>query len=527
MSGDMRPSFKPAQDGFTLIELLIAVTITAFIIGVLGDILFTGLRTTDVTTNRLNESRDNQLLGARLVADMQSVGLGTTTDCHSSTDPATLPIGVCTDSVAAHCGSGGSSLVELKWTDADYNNPTSSGGVSSVSAYRLVGAQIMRFLCRSTSPPSWALVGQTTLADSVSPSTPPAVSPCGGTVSLRVTEATGYSYTIAAERRTPGSVGGNAAISVVANQASAPPNTPVSATANLACGTNGIGGTLTSYLIGPSTNPPASCPGGATPSTQAVSGNATYTLSKPGPSVAGNYWWYATYGGDANNAPANSACGSAGSKVAINALTPTFIVSVTPAGPQTAGTPFQVQLTATTDGVTTDSSYTGSKTITWSGPPSSPMPTSKAPVLPPPSVSFVGGVSSTPLSATLYFAGANTLNATDGTRSGSKAITVGHGTIQLTFATCPTGTVASPHSFTLTRASTDQWSNPDASAISVALTHTSNKGTMSPNPATIAANATSGSFTYTRGGGSNSYPDQLTATATGYTQASCGPFTVQ
>jgi hypothetical protein len=42
-----------------------------------------------------------------------------------------------------------------------------------------------------------------------------------------------------------------------------------------------------------------------------VSGNGTYNPSAGyTPTSAGTYWWYASYSGDATNAPSNSACGS-------------------------------------------------------------------------------------------------------------------------------------------------------------------------------------------------------------------------
>jgi hypothetical protein len=42
-----------------------------------------------------------------------------------------------------------------------------------------------------------------------------------------------------------------------------------------------------------------------------VSGNGTYHPSAAlVPSKPGDYWWYASYGGDASNSPAASACGA-------------------------------------------------------------------------------------------------------------------------------------------------------------------------------------------------------------------------
>ena len=75
----------------------------------------------------------------------------------------------------------------------------------------------------------------------------------------------------------------------------------------------------------------------------------------------------------------------------------------------------------------TATSYpSGNHSITWSGPSISPAPASHAPTLPTSTVSFSGGVSTTSLSATLYFAGTNPLTASDGSgKTGSTMITVG------------------------------------------------------------------------------------------------------
>jgi hypothetical protein len=69
-------------------------------------------------------------------------------------------------------------------------------------------------------------------------------------------------------------------------------------------------GTITFNLYGPTAA--ASCSG--TPvdtETAAVTGNGSYTTPAGAtPSQAGTYWWTASYGGDAGNAPAASGCGA-------------------------------------------------------------------------------------------------------------------------------------------------------------------------------------------------------------------------
>ena len=63
-----------------------------------------------------------------------------------------------------------------------------------------------------------------------------------------------------------------------------------------------------------------------------VTGNATYHPSAGyTPTGAGNYWWYASYGGDANNNTATSTCGSTMSETVVAKFAPTL----TAAGPAT------------------------------------------------------------------------------------------------------------------------------------------------------------------------------------------------
>ena len=71
-------------------------------------------------------------------------------------------------------------------------------------------------------------------------------------------------------------------------------------------------GTITFTVFGPQTTAPTTCTtGGTTVGTgTTVAGNATYNPSAGyTPTGAGNYWWYASYGGDANNNTATSTCG--------------------------------------------------------------------------------------------------------------------------------------------------------------------------------------------------------------------------
>jgi hypothetical protein len=101
----------------------------------------------------------------------------------------------------------------------------------------------------------------------------------------------------------------------------------------------------------------------------------------------------------------------------------TFSISApTPASP-TAGSNFTVTLTAQLAGGGTDTTYAGTRTITFSGPANSP--SGSTPIYPA-NVTFANGVGTATI--TLYDAGSNTLNATDGTKTGSTTFAVGAGT---------------------------------------------------------------------------------------------------
>src|SRR5437763_777109 len=98
-----------------------------------------------------------------------------------------------------------------------------------------------------------------------------------------------------------------------------------SLTGSLASATSGAGGTLAYAVFGPQATAPTTCSSGGTAvGTTAVSGNATYHPSAGfTPPSAGTYWWYASYGGDSNNASSNSGCGAG--------MTSTYVYSVTSA----------------------------------------------------------------------------------------------------------------------------------------------------------------------------------------------------
>jgi type II secretory pathway pseudopilin PulG len=105
-------------------------------------------------------------------------------------------------------------------------------------------------------------------------------------------------------------------------------------------------------------------------------------------------------------------------------LASTSTFTVTSATSPTAGTPFNLTLTAADAYGNPTPTYTGIHTISWGGAMTSP--SGLAPVYPTTLVSFTNGVSTTTLSVTLYAAGVNTLTAASilPSVSGSGSITV-------------------------------------------------------------------------------------------------------
>ena len=200
------------------------------------------------------------------------------------------------------------------------------------------------------------------------------------------------------------------------------------------------------------------------------------------------------------------------------------IFSVSSTGSQVAGTAFNVTVTAS-DGMTTDASYNGTQTLTFSGPANSPNGT--APVYPA-TVNFTNGVGTA--SVKLHAAGTSTLTVNDGTRTGSTSVVVSAAPVQLAFSACPPNTKKGTATVEqVTRAATDSYGNADpntASAVTVTLS--ANTGSFSVTSVSIPANATSsGNSTFTNPNGNN-HSVTLTATpsSSGYAPATCSFITI-
>ena len=145
---------------------------------------------------------------------------------------------------------------------------------------------------------------------------------------------------------------------------------PSSISATLAGG-SAPSGTVTFTVFGPQTSPPTSCAsGGTTVGTANPYGDGTYHPSTGfTPPSSGDYWWYASYGGDVGDELSTSTCGSGMAETTVvPKATPTLSASGPMAG--TAGSPISASQVSAT--LAEGSSPTGTITFTAFGPQSSP-----------------------------------------------------------------------------------------------------------------------------------------------------------
>ncbi len=196
-------------------------------------------------------------------------------------------------------------------------------------------------------------------------------------------------------------------------------------------------------------------------------------------------------------------------------------------GTHTAGSSFTASITATTDGTTVDTSYFGSKAVTFSGPSASP--SGVAPAYPA-IVVFTAGVGSA--SITLSAAESVTLDVTDGSRSGSAPVVIGTGAVsQLGFSSaspsCATGSVAVGNGgkFKARVSQFDAYLNPvvqSGGSRTISLSRSPASGTLNRTSLTIPSGASQSSqqFQFKVASG-NPPPVSVSAAASGLAPASC------
>ena len=197
--------------------------------------------------------------------------------------------------------------------------------------------------------------------------------------------------------------------------------------------------------------------------------------------------------------------------VAVPAETRSYALTPSTTTP-TAGTAFTVTVTAR-NGAATDTSYSGSRTLTWSGGETigSFVPVYSTSVL------FSNGVGTA--NVTLHKAGAQTLVATDATTpafTGSTTVTTARATVQLTLACPASAPKNSAVTATLGRPATDAYGNEVTGAAAVTVSATF--ATPASQTVTIAAGATAQQFGVTMSN-ANRATVLSTSAPTGYTPA--------
>ncbi len=221
---------------------------------------------------------------------------------------------------------------------------------------------------------------------------------------------------------------------------------------------------------------PSSSPNGQAPSYPGAATTVTFTAGEGTASSITLYDAQST----ALKATDGTIEGTSGALVVNAASADGFSVS-TPSE-QTAGTAFNVKLTATDEWGNTATSYMGSKTLTWGGPSSAPNGAAPEYPMSATAVTFTAGVG-TASSIKLFDAQSTTLAATDGT------IEATSGSFTVKAATAKKFSVPTPSeqeagvAFNVTLTATDEWGN-------TAKSYTGSKTLTWSGPASSPAGAT-------------------------------------
>jgi type II secretory pathway pseudopilin PulG len=256
---------------------------------------------------------------------------------------------------------------------------------------------------------------------------------------------------------------------------------------------------ITYMVYGPSASAPATCTttvGGfwSQVGTLTPSGNGSYSPTTGfTPTSTGTYWYFAKYPGDATNNAASSTCSSSMAKTVVSSPPDTFGFSnIT--SPTTAGTQFTVAtITAQLYSGGTDTSYTGTKTLTFTGPGTSAK--GNAPTYPA-SVTFTNGVASN-VPITLFKAETTALTATQGLITGTSNSFTVNGLAASAFTIDTVGTQVAGTAFGVTVRAVDSYGNAATYTGSHTLSWTTSPGN-SPNgtaPTLNAGTATNVTFT--------------------------------
>jgi type II secretory pathway pseudopilin PulG len=301
-------------------------------------------------------------------------------------------------------------------------------------------------------------------------------------------------------------------------------------TAALSASSGTTTGAITYSVYGPSATAPATCGSGAgwsTIGTVTPNGDGSYNPAAGfTPTSVGTYWYYASFVGDGTNNAAASLCNSSMAKTVVTTPPDTFGFSAI--GSQTAGTGFTVAtITAQLYSGGTDTTYTGSKTLTFTGPGTSP--NGNAPTYPA-TVTFTNGIASA-VPFTLYKAETTMLTATQGAITGSTGSFAVAGRTTAAFTIDPVGAQTAGTAFGVNVRAVDVYGNPSTYSGTKTVSWLNPGGGNSPNgtaPVLTAATETSLAFTNVSGQGvatatgvqlylaTNSSALKVTETGTGY-----------
>ena len=128
-------------------------------------------------------------------------------------------------------------------------------------------------------------------------------------------------------------------------------------------------GSISFRVFGPQSSPPSACASGGSPvgTDVTVTGNGTYNPSAGfTPESTGDYWWYASYGGDSNNSPLSSACGAGMTETVVTTAKASPSLSVSAPSSGTVGS--LIAASALSGVLSGGASPTGSISFTVFGP---------------------------------------------------------------------------------------------------------------------------------------------------------------
>jgi type II secretory pathway pseudopilin PulG len=159
--GEPAPTAPRREDGFSLIELIIAIGLLGVVFSVLALVVVTAMTTNRDTRERLDETRDEQLVAAYFASDVA----GATAVVAGGT---------------SQCGSG-PALVEVRGESFAPGTPPTASDTRATYVFTtatvdgVATGTLTRRFCESTSAPPYATPNRTTTVAQTLAATPPVV----------------------------------------------------------------------------------------------------------------------------------------------------------------------------------------------------------------------------------------------------------------------------------------------------------------------------------------------------------------